>query len=140
MTLPMEDATVALLATTEGGLTSQPATITVRWRGTIDAFKPTLYVLAIGLRRYEGYTSLKYADRDADEFIKRVLKEKGRLYKDVQVLPLVNDQATDKAIKKGFDWIRRQTTQHDVAIVFFISGHGVTIFKGNITSYPTTWK
>ena len=135
LTLPMEDSTLALLATTEDGQTSQPATITVRWRGTRDAFKPTLYVLAIGVRQYQTYTSLQFADRDAEEFIKRVQEQKGHLYKDVQVLSLVNKQADGTAIKDGFDRIRRQTTQHDVAIVF-ISGHGVNDYQGEYYLLP----
>lgn len=128
LTLPMEDATIALLATTESGQTSQPATLNVRWRGAVDAFKPTLYVLAIGVSKYKTYDPLKFSDRDAQEFIKRVQQQKGRLYKDVQVKALLNEQADGRAIKQGFDWIRRQTTQHDVAIVF-ISGHGINDYQ-----------
>ncbi|NBQ68237.1 MAG: hypothetical protein EBU46_05135, partial [Nitrosomonadaceae bacterium] len=135
LTLPMEDATLALLATTESGQTSQPATLNVRWRGAVDAFKPTLYVLAIGVRKYKTYNPLKFADRDAQEFIKRVQQQKGQLYKDVQVKPLLNEQADRIAILDGFDWIRRQTTQHDVAIVF-ISGHGINDHQGEYYLLP----
>lgn len=135
MTLPMEDATIALLATTDEGQTSQPATIKVRWRGTAEAFKPTLYVLAIGVRQYKTYSPLKFADRDAEEFVKRMQQQKGRLYKDVQVYPLVNKQADGSSIKDGFEWIRRHTTQHDVAIVF-ISGHGVNDLQGEYYMLP----
>ncbi|MBX9894681.1 MAG: caspase family protein [Nitrosomonas sp.] len=135
LTLPAEDATIALLATTEFGQTSQPATLDVRWRGAADAHKPVLYLLAIGVRQYKTYDPLKFADRDAEEFIKRIQQQKGRLYKDVQVMPLLNEQADGRAIKKGFDWIRRQTTQHDVAIVF-ISGHGINDYQGEYYLLP----
>jgi WD40 repeat protein len=135
MTLPMEDATLALLATTEGGQSSQPAMLRMWWRGTADAFKPTLYVLAIGIGKYQNYDSLKFADRDAQEFVTRLQTQKGHLYKDVQVLSLVDEQAHGVAIKEGFDWIRRQTTQHDVAIVF-ISGHGINDNQGEYYLLP----
>ena len=123
------------LATTESGQTSQPATLNLRWRSAVDAFKPTLYVLAIVVRKYKTYDPLKFADRDAQEFIKRIQQQKGQLYKDVQVKPLLNEQADGRTIKQGFDWIRRQTTQHDVAIVF-ISGHGINDHQGEYYLLP----
>ena len=38
---------------------------------------------------------------------------------------LVNEQADARAVRSGLNWIRKETTQRDIALVF-ISGHGVT--------------
>ena len=135
VTLPMEDTTLALLATDEDGQTSQPATMSVRWRGVADAVKPTLYVLAIGVHQYKAHAPLKFADHDAKEFVKRMQRQKGRLYKSVHVRSLANKQANGRAIRDGFEWIRRQTTPRDVAVVF-ISSYSVSDEQGEYYLLP----
>jgi len=123
--VPPEDAEIAVIAKTANGRPSQPGTIRMRWRGVTDAFKAKLYVLAIGISRYEHYGNLQYADRDAVDFVNQMKRQKGGLYKDVAVHSLVNEQANARAVRLGLNWILHETTQRDIAVVF-ISGHGVT--------------
>jgi uncharacterized caspase-like protein len=52
------------------------------------------------------------------------LKEKGGLYRDVVVKVLTDEKATKDEIIDGFEWISKETTSNDVAMVF-LAGHGV---------------
>ena len=53
-----------------------------------------------------------------------------RLYDRVETKILINAQATKANILDGLDWLHQQTTQKDVAMLFF-TGHSVTD-KGGI--------
>src|SRR5205085_1914755 len=46
------------------------------------------------------------------------------LYRDVTVKVLTDDKATKDEVLDGLDWIRRETTSKDVAVIL-IAGHGV---------------
>lgn len=129
--LPPRDLELSLLAENRQG-TSQPATVRLRWGGTDgDSYKPVLYVLAVGVSDYAapGLAGLKYADDDARAFAALLEKQKGRLYRDVVVKLLPDSAATRDAVVDGLEWIRRQTTRHDVAAVF-LAGHGVNDHEG----------
>lgn len=56
-------------------------------------------------------------------------RQKGGLYRDVVVKVLTDAQATERGILDGLEWIERETTRKDVAIVF-LAGHGVNDTKG----------
>jgi len=92
-----------------------------------DSFviRPRLYVLAIGVGTFKdaSTTRLKYPGKDAKDFVAEMLKQKGVLYADVQVKLLTDSGAGRAEIMDGLEWIQKQTTQHDVAMVF-LSGHG----------------
>jgi hypothetical protein len=134
ITLPKRDVKVSLLASTEDA-PSEPATVAVRWRGPGAAPKGNLYVLAVGVRDYHAFRDLKYADRDADQFVARLKRQEGRLFAKVQVKPLLNKDATKTEIEKGIDWIRRQVTEGDVGVVF-LSGHGKNGLRGDYFFLP----
>ena len=52
------------------------------------------------------------------------MRQKGVLYRDVVSKVLVNEHATKDEVLDGLEWIVRETTSKDVAVVFF-AGHGV---------------
>jgi uncharacterized caspase-like protein len=89
---------------------------------------PRLYVLAVGISRYANpQFNLRYADKDARDFVTAMLAQRGLLYRDVVIYQdkaLTNEEATKVEILDGLDWIRKETTSNDVAMVFF-AGHGV---------------
>ena len=86
--------------------------------------RPNLYVLAIGVSRYQtAALNLNYAHRDAEELAATVQHYAPGLYQKVLVNVVTNEQATQRGIRKGLSWFREQMTQHDVGIVFY-SGHG----------------
>jgi uncharacterized caspase-like protein len=53
-----------------------------------------------------------------------MMKQKGLLYREVEVKLLTDSEASRDNIVDGLDWITKQTTSRDVAMVF-IAGHGI---------------
>jgi len=143
--LPHKDVTIALLAENRFA-TSEPAIIRLHWRGKrttqqatgSDAFiiKPKLYVLAVGISQYaDQQLKLGLPDKDARDFSAMMRKQKGKLYRDVVVKTLTNADANGDAILDGLDWLTRQTTSLDVAMLF-LAGHGVNDNEGDYYFLP----
>lgn len=135
VSVPARDAVVSVIAENRFAA-STPANVRLKWRGAAQAaarpesfvIKPKLYVLAVGVSRYGNPKyNLRFADKDARDFVATMQAQKGLLYRDVVVYQgkaLTNDEATKDEILDGLDWIRKETTGNDVAMVFF-AGHGV---------------
>jgi WD40 repeat protein len=126
--IPEKDAEISIIAENRHGA-SEPATVTLKWHGKKkeDEFtiKPKLYVLAIGVSKYEDKNlTLQFAAKDAKDLAESFLKQKGGLYRDVVVRALTDEKATRDEIIDGFDWISKETTSKDIAIVF-LAGHGI---------------
>jgi WD40 repeat protein len=132
VTIPQRDCEVALVAENRYA-SSVPSVIRVRWKGTAAAVtpndefvvKPKLYVLAVGVSEYgNSKLNLGFAAKDAQDFAAALQRQKGGLYRDVIVKIITNAAATRDEIVDGLDWIRKETTSKDVAVVF-LAGHGV---------------
>jgi hypothetical protein len=126
--IPEKDAEISIIAENRHGA-SEPATVSLKWSGKVkeDEFvvKPKLYVLAVGVSQYEDKTlTLQFASKDAKDFAESLLKQKGGLYRDVVAKILTDGKATRDEILDGFDWILKETTSKDIAIIF-LAGHGV---------------
>jgi hypothetical protein len=126
--IPEKDTEISIIAENKYAA-SEPATVSLKWRGKAreDEFtiKPKLYVLAIGVSKYENKDlTLQYASKDAKDFAASFLLQKGGLYRDVVVKILTDEKATKDEIIDGFDWISKETTNKDVALVF-LAGHGI---------------
>lgn len=134
VTVPEQDSEVSLLAENRYAV-SVPATVRVRWRGaraSKDEFtiKPKLYVLAVGVSKYANKDlTLGFAAKDASDFVATMERQKGGLYRDVVVKLLTDEKATKDEVLDGLDWIRKETTSKDVAMVF-MAGHGVNDQNG----------
>lgn len=139
--IPTADTVVELLAYNING-PSEATKYTVNWSGTPDYFKPDLYVLAVGISDYPGTENdLKYAAKDASDFARAIKKQEGDIYKRVQVRLLddsLDKKATRAAILSGLEWIQRETTSRDVAIVF-LAGHGVNNSRGQYRFLPADY-
>lgn len=87
--------------------------------------KPKLYVLAIGVGKFQDANigPLDLTGKDVRDFVAAVKKQQGKLYRQVDVKLLVDQTATRDAIMDGLDWLQRQVTQHDVGMLF-VAGHG----------------
>jgi uncharacterized caspase-like protein len=101
----------------------------LKWSGKVKeeefSFKPKLYVLAVGVSKYENKNLiLEFAAKDAKDFAESLLKQRGGLYRDVVLKVLTDEKATRDEIIDGFDWISKETTSRDIAIIF-LAGHGV---------------
>jgi WD40 repeat protein len=128
VTIPPRDLELALIAENQFA-PSVPAVVRLKWRGRVvteaELIKPTLYVLAVGVSRYAHpqVKQLQFAHADARDFAAAWLKQKGGLYRDVVTHVLTDEQATKDAVLDGFEWILKQTTSRDVAVIF-LAGHG----------------
>ena len=128
VTIPERDAEISVIA--ENRYTaSDPATVRVRWRGETKReefiIKPKLYVLSIGVSKYEDKDlRLSFASKDARDFAGAMTRQKGGLYRDVTVKVLADEKATRDEIMDGLDWLTKETTSKDIAMVF-LAGHGV---------------
>lgn len=96
-----------------------------------DIYKPTLYLLSIGISKYENPEfNLGVADKDALAISEMMKSQKGKVYKDVVVKTFTNANAKSDDILDGLDWIDKEVTSKDVAMIF-IAGHGVNDERGN---------
>ncbi len=126
--IPEKDTEISIIAENKYAA-SEPATVKLKWSGKVKeeefTIKPKLYVLAIGVSKYgDKNLTLQFAAKDAKDFAESLLKEKGGLYRDVVVKVLTDEKATKDEIIDGFEWISKETTSNDVAMVF-LAGHGI---------------
>jgi hypothetical protein len=138
--------------------TSVPATVRVRGRapasgpqqagasiasaadaaaaGSPFEIKPKLYVLAVGVSAYaDPKLNLNFAAKDARDVAAAWDRQRGALYRDVVVKTLTDGQATKDEILDGLDWLRKETTSKDVAVVLF-AGHGINDQNGQYYFLP----
>ena len=78
--------------------------VTVRLRrpapAIVHALTGSLYVLAVGINQYRnhGHLALSYAVADAEDFCSALLPQQGCMYKEVQVRPLTDGEATQRVV------------------------------------------
>jgi WD40 repeat protein len=128
--MPPQDSDVLLFAVNRNG-TSAPAALHLLWSGGTSepggrdfGVRPKLYVLAVGISNYKNPDyQLGLAAKDAQDFVATFKKQQDRLYRDVEVRLLVNEQAGRSAVLDGLDWLRNEVTAKDVGILF-LAGHG----------------
>lgn len=131
--IPERDSEIAIIAENRYA-SSEPAIVKVKWVGeVVEVFmKSKLYVLAVGVSDYDD-KSLKEGvtctAKDAKDFAKAILRQKGGLYRDVVVNEITDENATTGKILDGLDWIEKETTRNDVAMIF-LAGHGVNDHNG----------
>ena len=131
--IPSRDCEVSIIAENRHAA-SEPATIRLSWKGAAakETFeiKPKLYVLAVGVSKYQDPDMrLDLAAKDALDFGAAWNEQKGRLYSGVEVRALTDAQATKGNILDGLEWLQRQVTDKDIAVLFF-AGHGINDSTG----------
>ncbi len=135
--VPQRACEVTIIAENKNGA-SAPTTIKLRWRGAAeeDIVKPKLYILAVGVSKYKNpeYT-LNYAAKDASDFATTLQNQSGKLYREVEVRVLTDEKASKDGALDGLEWIQKQTTSRDVAMIF-LSGHGVRDGSGDYYYVP----
>ena len=130
LTIPRQNSTVSLIAYNGNGA-SVPATVHVQWTGAATEPKLTLYVLAIGISNYkDAKLRLKFAAKDADDFLALAKAQAGGLYEKVIPYPehesLRDGDAKKEAILDALDWIMRVVTNTNDVSMVFLAGHGLT--------------
>ena len=89
--MPEHNALISVIATNQKA-SSEPAVVHIGWQGTRDSYKPDLYLLAVGVSKYNDKNlNLTYPDKDADHFVKVMQEEEGGLYNHVYVFELPDD-------------------------------------------------
>jgi len=102
-----------------------------------DTYKPNLYMLSVGITKFEDENvNLMYANSDADSVSARFKLMEGKIFREVHVKKLLDEEATLLNIKLGISWLEKQATQKDIILVF-ISSHGALDNKGNLYILPT---
>ncbi|MBF0535370.1 MAG: caspase family protein [Nitrospirae bacterium] len=126
--IPEKDNEISVIAVNKYE-SSVPATVALGWKEKVkkdEEFlkKPKLYVLAIGISNYKDEDNkLMYSSKDAKDFAGVMEKQKGLLYRDVEVKVITDEIATRMNVLDGFDWILNNVTNKDIAMVL-LSGHG----------------
>lgn len=136
--LPERTCTVSLVAANEHAA-SDPATILVKWRGARSEpeQKPALYVLSVGVSKYKDTKyELNYAAKDAQDVAAAFERQKDGMYRQVTVRCLSDENATKDKILDGLEWLKRESTNRDVAVIFF-AGHGM---QENDFYYLAPWE
>jgi len=133
ITIPEKDSEISIIAENKYAA-SEPSTVRLKWKGkpTSEEFviKPKLYVLAIGVSAYQNKNiALGFPAKDARDFAEAMQKQKGNLYSDVTAKVLTDEKATRDEIMDGLEWIQRETTSKDMAMIF-LAGHGVNDASG----------
>lgn len=135
--LPKEDAEIQLFAENRHGV-STPATLRYRFTGARPQpvenapleLKPKLYVLAVGVSEYDNPDyRLGLAAKDAKDLAAVFQRQKGLLYRDVEVRLLTDKAANRDAVMDGLEWLQRQVTARDVGVLF-LAGHGINAPDG----------
>lgn len=138
LSIPKRDVQISLIAENRYSA-SEPALVRLTWGGEAReefVIKPKLYVMAIGVSDYtDDSLDLRYAAKDAHDFSAQLREQSGRLYRGVEVLLLTDEKASKDEILDALDWIERNTTQHDVAMLY-LAGHGVNDKAGDYYFLP----
>lgn len=128
VTVPERDFELSLIAENKYSA-SVPSTVRLFWKGEVKkeeyVLKPKLYILAIGVSKYQNRElQLQFPAKDAKDFVEVMKLQKDKLYQDVVIKLLTDELATRDEVFDGLEWLQRQVTSKDVAMVF-IAGHGI---------------
>lgn len=144
--IPERDCNISIIAENRYAA-SVPGTLQVRWAGKRaptgksaavpeSAVGPKLYVLAVGVGQYQNPSlRLTYPAKDATDFAGTLGTQKTKLYRDVASKVLIDGQATRDGVIEGLEWIERESTSKDVAMVF-LAGHGMDDRNGDYYFLP----
>ncbi len=138
LTIPENDCKISLVAENRFGY-SDPAIVSLVWKGRNEAeemAKPRLYIVAIGISDYKDTNyRLMFGAKDARDFAAAFAPQKGQLYSNVITKILTDKNATRDSIVDALEWLRKETTSRDVAVLF-LSGHGVRDNTGEFCFLP----
>lgn len=132
LTVPVPPQNCVLSVLAETVPTSSPAaSVRLRWKSTSStleratAAQPRLNVLAIGVSEYQqAELRLLFAAKDARDLTAQLKAQSRILYRSVETKLLTDRQASKANILDGLEWLQRQTTAKDIAVLF-MAGHGI---------------
>ena len=131
--VPARSCKVSIIARNEFGA-SLPAAVNLTRSERI--FKPTLYVLAVGVSKYSNPDlELQFAAKDAIDFAEALLGQQGLLYEKVELKILTDRTANSENVRDGLQWLKTEPTYRDIAMLF-MAGHGVNNNTGDFFFMP----
>ncbi len=137
VTVPLTpgENTISAIATNDAGSHSVPVSVTIRYGA--EEQKPAMYVLAVGVSAYanKDYT-LRYAAKDATDLANVLQQQAGKLFRKVEVKLLTDQEASQGGVLDALEWLTRQVTQRDYAVVF-LAGHGLADSAGEYYFLPS---
>lgn len=139
VTLPLASGENHLLFFAENrhGISSEAALTLVGTRAPAPAdYRPALYVLAVGISEYrDAGIRLEFAAKDSRDLSNFLKHQEGGLYRKVELRQLTDGKATRDEVLDGLEWIRRESTARDIALVF-LAGHGINDADGTYYFLP----
>ena len=126
LTVPPRDTEVTLIAFIDDQ-PGVPVSMPIKWKGAaVTTKKPRLFALMIGVSDYQNPDlKLQYAAKDAEDLAATLKKQEGVFYDRVEITMLLNESATETAIKVELARLRKKSLPDDNVIVF-MAGHGYT--------------
>jgi hypothetical protein len=110
-----------------GQLASEPFHINIDASGATSAPRPRMFGIAVGVSDYVNTDwKLRYAAIDAQAFADAMKAAAGRIYADVQIRVVPEQQATRAGLAAAFAQIKGVIKASDV-FVLFVAGHGRTV-------------
>jgi len=101
-----------------------------------NEFKPSLYVLAIGISDYDNpKLRLQFPAKDASDFSQAMMRQMGLMYENVVTKVLTDRLATTENIRDGLQWLQIETTSRDIAMLY-IAGRGINNNTGDFFFLP----
>lgn len=102
----------------------------------IPAREPDLYLLAVGVDRYEDsrINDLSFAVEDAESFADLFRNQAGGLYRNVHIVTLTDEKATVANVQIALENLRAEVQENDVVLVFF-AAHGDSKVSGQKEKY-----
>jgi hypothetical protein len=95
-----------------------------------------LYLLAIGVSDYAKLDPLHFAAQDAIDFAALYRDQQGRLFDQVHVQVLTNEQATRAGIREALRRLTEQPIQESDYVMLFVAGHGlIGVTNGRADDY-----
>lgn len=96
-----------------------------------------LYAIVVGVNQFDAsfVPNLKYAVNDAKSVSEEIRKSKNKIYDDVEVVYLIDKNATRENIKDAFEMIQQKASVTDT-VVFFMSSHGLSA-NGTFYLFPS---
>ncbi|MBI4619584.1 MAG: caspase family protein [Desulfobacterales bacterium] len=102
---------------------------TAKFNSTIKREEPHLYILSVGIDKYNDSTvTLKYATKDATDIEQKLLKQTATVYKpqNIHYELLTDDKASKGSIINKINELSRVVKPND-GFIFFVAGHGVLL-------------
>ncbi|MEA2028700.1 MAG: caspase family protein, partial [Campylobacterota bacterium] len=104
---------------------SEAVSVTIKTKTKREFHKPKLHILSVGVSEYATKLwNLKYADKDAKEFV-NLFKGKKDLFQDVVPTHLINEEAKRDNILDQLSHLENLEISTKDMIIIFLSGHGV---------------